>query len=123
MPDPSIYSECKVKAMPAMCAGSLMVSSGGGYIYDSSARAYNIGKLQAIVPSYDPTNSAFADQTYNVQQKWTPMIYTISGGAITSTHAGSTTGSGGIICSDKGYNTRNTEYSLVSWYLTAVEGS
>lgn len=114
-----LNSECAVKPIPVMCSGSVI--SGGSYA--ATARPYNIGKLRAVIPSYDPTNRAFSVYQYDVKQKWSPTVYTISGGVIRDTTPGSITSGGGAICGDKGYDTQSDEYTLVSWYLTAISGS
>lgn len=92
--------------------------------YAANAAPMAIGKLQADIPSYDPSNQQLQVYEFtaaDVTAIWSPTVYQISGGVIKANGvtSGGINTSGGEICTTTGYNTATPEYTLVTWYDAA----
>ena len=136
---------CGIFAIPPICDASTIISSavvvsGGsictdpptyrdtktvsGIVYSGGEMA--IGKLRAVLPSYDPSNAQLAVYGFtvaDVTNQWIPTVYTMSGGSMGVVTSGGIIPSGGNVynvCASNGYNTTNDQYTLVSWYTAAT---
>jgi hypothetical protein len=125
-------ASCSIFQIPPVCSGAALNGAPpSGDLEPANYKAtYPIGALAATLRGYDPSNNAF--QLYNflpsdVMARWTPGVYQISGGVVMSYTPGQVltpgaTVSAGLQCASN-YNTDTEEYTLVSWYRTAIAGS